>query len=92
MLYLASNMSQNIVYDSSCEDTKYLITIKEETLDVPSVTDIDSIRHDGLCATIKDEIYIKEETLDNVDESDLNFEMKNSAPLKLNSSSLEVCG
>ena len=88
-LYVTANMSQSIVCDSSCEDTTYLIDIKEELLDVASATDIDSIKHDRLCATMKDEIDIKEEPLNNVDEFDLNFDIRNSEPLK---SSSKVCG
>ena len=85
-------MSQSIVCDSPCADTKYLTDIKEEPLEAPSVTDIDSIKHDSSCATIKDEIYIKEEPLDTIDESDLNLEMRRTDPLNLNSSNSKVCG
>ena len=85
-------MSQSIVSDSSCEDTKYLIDITEEPLDSPSVTDIDSIKLDGSCATIKDEIDIKEEPLDTIDESDLSLETRSTDPLSPNSSNSKVCG
>ena len=88
-LYVTANMSQNIVCDSSCEDTTNLIFIKEEPLDVASVTDIDSIKHDRLCATMKDEMDIKEEPLNNVDETDLNFDIRNFELLK---SISKVCG
>ena len=44
-------MSQNIVCDSSCDDAKYLIDIKEEPLDAFSVTNIDSSKHGSPCAT-----------------------------------------
>ena len=85
-------MSLSIVCDSPCEDTKYLIDIKEEPLEALSVTDIDSVKHDSSCATIKDEIYIKEESLDTIDESDLNLEMRSTDPLNPNSSNSKVCG
>ena len=84
-------MSQSIVCDSPCEDTKYLINIKKEPLEALSVTDIDSIKHDSPCATIKDEIDIKEEPFDTIDESDLNIEMKSTGPLIPNPSNSKVC-
>ena len=77
-------MSQIIVCDNSCEDTKYLIDFKEEPVDGSSVTDIDCIKQDSFCATIKDEIYIKEETLDNVAETDFNFKIESPHPLESN--------
>ena len=84
-------MSQSIVCDSRCEDTKHLIGIKEELLHAPKVTDIDSMKHGTLCAVIKDEMEMKEEPLESIDESGLNTDMKNSDLLNLNSSNIEVC-
>ena len=84
-------MSKNIVCDSPCEDTTCFIDIKEEPLDVPSVPDIDSIKHDSPSAIIKDEIDIKEEPLQGIDESDLNFKIPSFDPLNPNTSSSKVC-
>ena len=83
-------MSQSIVCDVACEDTKYSIDIKKEHLVAPSVTDSD-IKHDSPCAFIKDEIYIKEEPLESNNESDSNLKMRGSCPLNPNSSILKVC-
>ena len=84
-------LSQIIVGDNPSEDTEYSIDIKEELLDVPSVTDIDSIKHGSTCATIKDEIDIKEEPFEIIDESDFNYEMRSSEPRNSNSSISKVC-
>ena len=87
LLFLSANMNQSIVCGSPCEDTKYSIDIKEEPLDAPSVTDIDTIKHDSPCAIMKDEIDIKETLLECIDESNLNFEMRSYDPLNLNPNS-----
>ena len=80
-------MSQGIDCDSLCEDTKYLIDIKEEPFDAPSVTDI-AIKHDSPCATVTAEIDIKEEPWEIIDVYDLNLEMRSydSRNVKSNSS------
>ena len=53
-------MSQSIVCNNPCEDTKFSTDIKDEPLDAPSVTNIDNIKPDSPCSTITDEIDIKE--------------------------------
>ena len=84
-------MSENIVCNSPCEDSKYLIDIKEEPLDASLVADFDGIRHDISSTTVKVEICIKEEHLETVDESDFNFEMVTSNRLNPSASNLKVC-
>ena len=82
-------MNENIVYNSSCEDNKYLIDIKEEPLDASSVTDNGTIEHGSRRLIIQDGINVKEELLESMDESDFDFKMGLFNLLKLNS---QVCG
>ena len=66
-------MSQSIVCNNPCEDTKFSTGIKEEPLNAPSVTNIDNIKPDSPCSTITDEIDIKEEPLESIDEFGLKM-------------------
>ena len=75
-------MSQSIVFDSPCEDTKYSTNIKEELLDANSGTVIDNIKPGSPCSTLQDEIDIKEDPLVSNDECELNVDLRSSEPLK----------
>ena len=84
-------MSQSSVYKSPCEDNKYAIDIKEESLDASAVTDIDTIKHDSCLFKIKDEIDSKDEPLERTDGYIFDLELRSPNHLKQDSSHMKVC-
>ena len=78
-------MSQSSVYDITAEDSKVAVYVTEGPLNIPSITDNDSINQESSFVSLHNQIYIKEEPMESEDQNKLMNEQENFGSLQYDS-------